>query len=57
VVATGTPEQVAKVTESYTGHYLKQLLDRRGGVATIASGKAASGNASRGRPTRSEAAE
>ena len=57
MVATGTPEQVAKAIESYTGHYLKQLLDRRGGVATIASGKAASGNASRGRPTQSEAAE
>ncbi len=26
VVATGTPEQVAKVKESYTGHYLKKLL-------------------------------
>jgi excinuclease ABC subunit A len=47
VVATGTPEQVAKVTESYTGHYLKQLLDRRGGKAKIASS----------RPARSEAAE
>ncbi|RIA55130.1 excinuclease ABC subunit UvrA [Dichotomicrobium thermohalophilum] len=29
VVAQGTPEQVAKVGESYTGQYLKQLLDRR----------------------------
>jgi excinuclease ABC subunit A len=47
VVATGTPEQVAKVSESYTGHYLKQLLDRRGGKAKIASS----------RPARSEAAE
>lgn len=26
VVATGTPEQVAKVKESYTGQYLKKLL-------------------------------
>lgn len=26
VVATGTPEQVATVKESYTGHYLKQML-------------------------------
>jgi excinuclease ABC subunit A len=26
IVATGTPEQVAKVAESYTGQYLKQLL-------------------------------
>jgi len=29
VVAQGTPEQVAKVAESYTGQYLKQLLERR----------------------------
>ena len=28
VVATGTPEQVAEVAESYTGHYLKPLLVR-----------------------------
>ncbi len=26
VVAKGTPEQVAKVKESYTGHYMKQIL-------------------------------
>jgi excinuclease ABC subunit A len=26
VIAEGTPEQVAKVAKSYTGHYLKQLL-------------------------------
>jgi excinuclease ABC subunit A len=26
VVATGTPEQVAKVTTSYTGHFLKKML-------------------------------
>lgn len=26
VVATGTPEDVAKVKESYTGHYLKKIL-------------------------------
>ncbi len=29
IVAQGTPEQVAKVGESYTGQYLKQLLERR----------------------------
>ena len=27
IVACGTPEQVAKVKKSYTGHYLKPLLD------------------------------
>jgi excinuclease ABC subunit A len=26
VVATGTPEEVAEVPESYTGQYLKQVL-------------------------------
>ena len=33
VVATGTPEDVAKQPASYTGQYLKQLLDKRGGAA------------------------
>ena len=27
IIATGTPEQVAKVTGSYTGHYLKAMLE------------------------------
>ena len=26
IVATGTPEQVAKVERSYTGQYLKKML-------------------------------
>jgi excinuclease ABC subunit A len=29
IIATGTPEDVAKVKESYTGQYLKELLGRR----------------------------
>jgi excinuclease ABC subunit A len=29
IVATGTPEQVAQVEESYTGQYLKQILGAR----------------------------
>jgi excinuclease ABC subunit A len=29
VVAVGTPEGIARVPDSYTGQYLKQLLDRR----------------------------
>ncbi len=49
VVATGTPEEVAEVPESYTGHYLKELLGRRGGTGRV-SGK-------RTRPVRKEAAE
>src|SRR5204863_57386 len=30
IVAEGTPEDVAKVKESYTGRYLRHLLGRRG---------------------------
>ncbi len=33
VVATGTPEQVAEVVESYTGRYLKPMLEKRAKVA------------------------
>jgi excinuclease ABC subunit A len=33
VVATGTPEQVADVVESYTGRYLKPMLEKRAKVA------------------------
>ena len=33
IVAEGTPEDVAKVKESYTGKYLRDLLARRGGAA------------------------
>lgn len=28
IIANGTPEEVAKVTESYTGFYIKEMLDR-----------------------------
>ena len=27
VIAQGTPEQVAKSKKSYTGHFIKQMLD------------------------------
>ena len=30
IVATGTPEQVAEVAESYTGQYLRPYLARTG---------------------------
>jgi excinuclease ABC subunit A len=30
IIATGTPEQVAKIKESYTGHYLKKMLEKQG---------------------------
>ena len=29
IIASGTPEQVAKVARSYTGHYLKAMLESR----------------------------
>ncbi len=29
IVAIGTPEEIAKIDRSYTGHFLKQLLQRR----------------------------
>ena len=38
VIATGTPEDVAKCEASYTGQYLKALLEKRPGKAA-ASGK------------------
>ena len=47
VVAVGTPEELAVNPASYTGHYLKQALKRRG------SGKAASGK----RAAETQAAE
>ncbi|MEE8296531.1 MAG: excinuclease ABC subunit UvrA, partial [Hyphomicrobium sp.] len=37
IVAAGTPEDIAKVKESYTGQYLKALLRRRAGGAQIKS--------------------
>ena len=36
VVATGTPEQVAKVDESWTGRYLKPMLEKAGSRAEAA---------------------
>ena len=31
VVATGTPEEVAKVKKSYTGQFLKKILKKKSG--------------------------
>lgn len=31
IVATGTPEQVAKIAESHTGRYLAEMLKPKGG--------------------------
>jgi excinuclease ABC subunit A len=44
IVAEGTPEDVAKVKESYTGRYLKELLARRPApAASAAPAKSAKG--------------
>jgi excinuclease ABC subunit A len=32
VVAIGTPEEIAGTPQSYTGQYLKQVMDRRRGA-------------------------
>jgi excinuclease ABC subunit A len=48
IVAQGTPEDVAKVKESYTGQYLKDLLGRRAG------GVHKNGAASRGKRQAAE---
>ena len=49
IVAEGTPEDVAKVKESYTGRYLKELLKRR---AAPRAGSAHAGTVSRPRNGR-----
>jgi excinuclease ABC subunit A len=41
IIAAGTPEDVARVKESYTGAYLHEVLGRRAGGAQDKSGKAA----------------
>jgi excinuclease ABC subunit A len=33
IIATGTPEHVARIETSHTGHYLRKLLADRGGAA------------------------
>ncbi|ODR96355.1 hypothetical protein AUC70_15885 [Methyloceanibacter stevinii] len=59
--ASGTPEEVAAVKDSYTGQYLKELLGGRGSVAkapaNAASGKAAKSPSKRSPRKRAEAAE
>ncbi|MCT3395864.1 excinuclease ABC subunit UvrA [Lentilactobacillus hilgardii] len=41
IVATGTPEQVAEVTKSYTGQYLKPVLERDKALTERAKQKSA----------------
>ncbi|MDA8747351.1 excinuclease ABC subunit UvrA [Litoreibacter sp.] len=37
IVAKGTPEQIAKVAESYTGHYLKDMLEPKSAKKKVAA--------------------
>ncbi len=50
LVAEGTPEEVAKVAESYTGQYLKEILAKRPAV------KQAEGKAKKAKKTKTKAA-
>jgi excinuclease ABC subunit A len=67
VVAEGTPEEIAAVAESHTGHFLRPLLDGRGAqqpgapkrapkAATDAKGPAAKKAAAKKTATRKAAA-
>lgn len=40
IVAEGTPEQVAAVERSFTGHYLRPMLERASGKSEIIETKA-----------------
>ena len=35
IVAQGTPEEVARVPESYTGQYLREVLTRKGSARDV----------------------
>ncbi|MEO7732792.1 MAG: hypothetical protein ABIY55_17610, partial [Kofleriaceae bacterium] len=39
VIATGTPEQVARIPESYTGQFVKPLLERGRRAAPSGGGR------------------
>ena len=39
IIAEGTPEDIAKVKESYTGQFLRDLLKRRGPATASGNGK------------------
>jgi excinuclease ABC subunit A len=45
IIATGTPEQVARVARSYTGQHVKPLLERTRSSSRKASSGAGSGGA------------
>ena len=53
-MAEGTPEDVAKVKESYTGKYLKELLARRPPAAAAKPEKPAKPKSSSGKKAAAE---
>ncbi|MGD9827358.1 MAG: excinuclease ABC subunit UvrA [Hyphomicrobiaceae bacterium] len=57
LVATGTPEAVAEVPESYTGRYLKELLGRRAKGAAAAASTSRPARKGKPRNGKREAAE
>ena len=57
IVAGETPEDVAKVKESYTGKYLRDLLARRGGAAQEKRPLAASTKPAKSGGAKKQAAE
>jgi excinuclease ABC subunit A len=58
VVAEGTPEHVAGVAESYTGQFLKELLERRaGGAAALKQVDTQSARSTRRRSGKTEGRE
>ncbi len=56
VIATGTPEEVAKVKGSYTGQYLADVLPSRGRGAPASAAPSKNGSGRSGRPRRKAAA-
>ncbi|MDX2093839.1 MAG: excinuclease ABC subunit UvrA [Kofleriaceae bacterium] len=55
IIATGTPEQVAQVAASYTGQFVKPLLDRARRVTRSANGSGGGNKRSSGRDRNAEA--
>jgi excinuclease ABC subunit A len=47
VIATGTPEQVAQVAKSYTGQFIKPLLERARRTSRATNGSGGGGKAPR----------
>jgi excinuclease ABC subunit A len=55
IIAAGTPEQVAQVARSYTGQFVKPLLERARRLARTTNGSGGSGTRSSRRDRSAEA--